>query len=134
MPGRPIATWIRRAQVRETAGALTLLALLLQASVPTGFMPAGDGAAFLKLCNGWTTELRGAPHDRTVHHGASVCAFAAATTLGAAPAWASAPLTAVIVDFWLFLDTSSAQIGLSGPPRAQTPRAPPALNSESSPV
>lgn len=124
-----LAAWIRRAQVRETVGALTLLALLLQASVPTGFMPAVDGSGFLKLCNGWTAEFRGETRDRAVHHAISFCPFAAAPTLGATPTFPSAPTTAVFIESFVTFQRTSQQVGPFGPPRVQSPRAPPDLNS-----
>ena len=118
---------MRRTQVRECLGALVLLGLLTQAPIPTGFMPDGTGLAFLKLCSGVTTDADDRSHGWGGHGTAAVCPFASGAPAGAAPAMTAgvvAPISST--QFLSPIFAAALPTGLSGPVRAQSPRAPPA--------
>jgi hypothetical protein len=125
----PITGWIRCAELRETVGALSLLALLLQGFIPAGFMPAAEGTAAFKFCNGWTREFAGDPHHRSAQHTVSICPFAAAALLGAVPTLTVDVGKSALVGSFFCADRPSSQSAPPGPLRAQSPRAPPAFNS-----
>lgn len=101
------------------AGAL-LAALLFQAMIPVGFMPAADGKFALQLC----------PHDTNRHSGGhshvEFCSFGAVS--GAAPlphisAWlpSSTPLQPPLAE--LVLSRASVRFERAHPPRGPPTRA-----------
>lgn len=125
-----INPWIRRTHVRECLGALSLLALLMQAPIPAGFMPDGRGAAFLKLCIGLITKATDTSGARSGHSTAAMCPFGAGAPAGAAPASpTSSATTSEAVQFFLPIVARWWPQGIFGPARAQSPRAPPVFHS-----
>jgi hypothetical protein len=100
------------------AGAL-LIALLFQAMIPAGFMPAADGSFALKIC----------PHDSNHHTGGhshvEFCPYGALP--GAAPLphiAVSLPSTPIVQQPIAGPASSRAHIRLE---RAHSPRGPPTL-------
>ncbi len=122
--------WMRRTQVRECFGALSLLVLLMQAPIPAGFMPDGAGSAFLKICSGLTADATDPLRHPGGHDTATMCPFAAGAPAGAAPALPT-PIGGTVNTIQLpeIPFAPSLAAGRVGPIRAQSPRAPPALYS-----
>jgi len=110
---------------RSAAVALALIAMLLRALLPDGWMPSGQSAPFT-ICSVATAHLAGGKQSqREQEHRHAPCAFAAAAPL-APPAIAA-----------LTFGTSSAAVDLStafgddratssSPHRPNAARAPPA--------
>jgi hypothetical protein len=132
---------LRLAAVRETVAAVLLLALLLQAAIPVGFMPGAVGSSVVQLCAGWAPYQpahagpfrgpdSGAPtHGRPEHHGALLCPFAAATPQGAIGPWV-VNLTGSFAAVLLTVpEACCSEAARPGPRRAQQPRAPPISHS-----
>jgi hypothetical protein len=120
--------WFRRVQVREWYGAVTLLALLLQAHIPVGFMPAADGSGALQLCSGWASDSSGHTFDHDRKHTASICPFAAAASGSLPPQSPSVPALVTFHVEYLRSQGVAAIAVRSGPQRAQSARAPPELS------
>jgi hypothetical protein len=126
-----------RGPIRECLATLAFVAFFAHALIPTGFMPGvvhGRGAGFpLILCPGHAREMPEGTNPYTRHggsrHEAPICPFAAAGVLGAPPSFASAPVAAVAELSPGPVESPSRTTHLSGPPRTQSPRAPPSLNS-----
>ncbi len=123
-----------RRATRPWIAVMVAIATLGRALIPAGFMPS-TGAGFpLMLCPGHGMVMPGGhtgSHDghSAPRHDATICPFAAASVLGAAPGHASALVTVVTSISELSTPSATRSTELAGPPRAQSPRAPPTFNS-----
>jgi hypothetical protein len=115
--------------MREAVGAMLLLALLLQAAIPAGFMPGAAGSSIVKLCNGRGPDTGAPTQGRPDHHGAPMCPFAAATLLGGIGPWVVNLTISFAAVFWSTPERHSSESARTGPPRAHGPRAPPVPHS-----
>jgi hypothetical protein len=122
----------RRSQqtTRAWVATLVVVATLVRALMPVGFMPSGGTGFPLVLCPGHALEMPDRGTKAHTEHGGSrheapICPFAAASVLGIAPSFASAPVYAVAELSPAPVESTSRTTDLSGPPRAQSPRAPP---------
>jgi hypothetical protein len=109
-----------------------VLVTLARALIPAGFMPSASGGFPLMLCPG-----HGMPEAGTLgqekpgsqHHDASICPFAAAVAPGIAPSFADAVFVSFAGHIQEPFAFASHTTDLAGPPRTQSPRAPPISNS-----
>lgn len=113
---------------------IVVIVTLGRALIPAGFMPSSGAGFPLMLCSGHDMAMPGGDttsHDGhgAPHHDSSICPFAAASVLGAAPGFASAPLAVVPAISQAPIQSATRTAELAGPPRAQSPRAPPTFNS-----
>jgi hypothetical protein len=110
---------------REWLGALAVLALLLRALMPTGFMPSPvHGGMQLVLCSLSGTDV--SPHERAPHGSDKLpCPFAASGACAAPPA-APAPRLAVTLRL-ASATVSYRSPALAVPLRHAAARGPPAL-------
>lgn len=107
------------------AGAL-LVALLYQAMIPTGFMPASDGSFALQICHSGFPAPSGS-HDNNRHSGGhshvEFCPF------GALPGAAPTSHVAAFLPFWPMASQAIAETSVTRPyvrlERAHPPRGPP---------
>jgi hypothetical protein len=110
------------------------IATLGRALIPIGFMPSTVAGFHLVLCSGQGMAMPGdatSSHDgqSTPRHDSSICPFAAASVVGATPAFASAPVAVIPPKFQSPRHSPDHLPEWAGPPRAQSPRAPPTFNS-----
>jgi hypothetical protein len=111
-----------------------VLVTLGRALIPAGFMPSASGGFPLMLCPGHGMAMPEAGtlgHEKPggQHHEASICPFAAAAVLGAAPSFADAAFVGLSEHLQEPFAFMSHTTDLAGPPRTQSPRAPPISNS-----
>jgi hypothetical protein len=113
---------------------IVVIVTLGRALIPAGFMPSSGAGFPLMLCSGHDMAMPGGDTGSKDGHGSprhdsSICPFAAASVLGAAPGFASAPFAVAPSIAQAPLQTPTRTAELAGPPRAQSPRAPPTFNS-----
>jgi hypothetical protein len=105
-----------------------------RALIPVGFMPSTDAGFHLVLCSGQGLAMPGdatSSHDgqSAPRHDSSICPFAAASVVGTTAAFASAPVAVILPTFQAPRYSSDHLPEWAGPPRAQSPRAPPTFSS-----
>ncbi len=119
---RPI---LNRGRRLSLAVAL-LVALLYQAMIPPGFMPAANGSFALQICHSGLLAPSD-PHDNNRHSGGhshvEFCPF------GALPGAAPIPHLAALLPVWAVASQAIAELSVTRPyarvERAHPPRGPP---------
>ena len=118
--------------MRARLCVLVILMTLAQGLIPAGFMPSTDAGSLFQVCPGhmdMPADGEDLHPGHRQHHHSTICPFAAAAVIGAAPSLGGAQFAILGAALLLYSVFSFPPRGLSGPPRAQTPRAPPAFHS-----
>jgi hypothetical protein len=111
---------------RRAAVHLALVALLLRAFLPAGWMPGGPGDAPLVMCS--VAAMHDTADGKEIpaqHQADTPCAFAAMPAL-AAPETVAIFTPSLNVEYWR-ADVSVAAPSLAQPHTRPAPRAPPSL-------
>ncbi len=123
-----------RRAAKPWIAVIVLIATLGRALIPAGFMPSSGAGFPLMLCSGHDMAMPAGgtgSHDGhgAPRHDSSICPFAAASVLGTAPGFVSTSLAVLPARSQTPIQSPTRSAELAGPPRAQSPRAPPTLNS-----
>jgi hypothetical protein len=123
-----------RRAAKPWIAVIVVIVTLGRALIPAGFMPSSGAGFPLMLCSGHGMAMPGGnPDSHDGHsaprHDSPICPFAAASVLGAAPGFAIAPFAVIPAISQAPIQSATRTAELAGPPRAQSPRAPPTFNS-----